>query len=226
MDFFYAFFIAFTMIFVSELGDKTQLIVLSFCNRLKTSSILFGVALGTLFSHGLAILFGSKLGLLNNDFRFYLSILTYISFIIFGVLGFWQMYKSKHSVNFCHGSSTINNNIFKSHPQKGISGLISTFKNKVSYFKFYYIFIIAFSIFIGELGDKTFLTSLGLGIQYPFSRIPLVLGSISGMVLSNSFAILFGKFLGNHVKQEYINILSNLIFIIFGTIGLFRLFCL
>ena len=90
MDFLYTFLIAFTMIFVSELGDKTQLIVLSFCNKLKASSILLGVALGTLLSHGLAILFGSRLGLINESFRFYLSIFTYLTFILFGIFCFFH----------------------------------------------------------------------------------------------------------------------------------------
>ena len=68
MLFFYTLFIAFLLVFFSELGDKTQLIVLSFSAKLKATTILLGVALGSLFSHGIAILFGSFLGNLNNDF--------------------------------------------------------------------------------------------------------------------------------------------------------------
>ena len=92
MEFFYTFFIAFILIFVSELGDKTQLIVLSFCNKLKASSILFGVALGTFFSHGLAILFGSYLSLINDQYRIYLSYFSYVLFILFGCFGFFKIY--------------------------------------------------------------------------------------------------------------------------------------
>ena len=57
MEFLYPFFISFILIFLSELGDKTQLLVLSFSTKDKAKNILFGVALGTFFSHGLAILF-------------------------------------------------------------------------------------------------------------------------------------------------------------------------
>ena len=74
MDFFYTLLISFSIVFFSELGDKTQLLVLSFGAKDKAKNILIGVALGTLFSHGIAILFGSKLGSLENDtFRFYLQ---------------------------------------------------------------------------------------------------------------------------------------------------------
>ena len=47
MFFLYSLFIAFILVFFSELGDKTQLIVLSFSTKLKASTILFGVALGS-----------------------------------------------------------------------------------------------------------------------------------------------------------------------------------
>lgn len=58
----YSLVISFLLIFLSELGDKTQILVLSFSTKLKTFTILIGVALGSFFSHGVAILFGSFLG--------------------------------------------------------------------------------------------------------------------------------------------------------------------
>lgn len=207
MNFLYTFLIAFTMILVSELGDKTQLIVLSFCNKLKSSSILLGVALGTLLSHGLAILFGSHLGLINEHFRFYLSIFTYLTFILFGILGFLHK-ETENNYNYC------------------FDGKKHLFRKHFSCLKLHYILIIAFSIFVGEFGDKTFLASLGLGIEYPFSKVSLILGAIAGMVVSNSFAILFGKFIGSKIKQEYIQVLSNLLFIVFGILGFVKIFCI
>ena len=89
MDFIYSFFIAFSFIFFSELGDKTQLLVLSFSSKSKTSNILLGIAIGTFFSHGLAILFGSKIGNLENqNLHFILKLATYIAFLLFGIIGF------------------------------------------------------------------------------------------------------------------------------------------
>lgn len=199
MDLIYPFLISFSIVFFSELGDKTQLLVLSFSNKLKSSNILLGVAFGTFFSHGMAILFGSKLGSFSGDFHFYLSCFTYFSFILFGVLGFLSKKNSKSD-----------------------SSEKSGFLMKLSNLKLNYIFLIAISIFVGELGDKTFLASLGLGLQYPQFKLSLILGSILGMVLSNSIAIFFGKILGNHFNQKYIENLSNVIFILFGIIGFLK----
>lgn len=83
-----------------------------------------------------------------------------------------------------------------------------------------YITIVAVSIFIGELGDKTFIASLGLGLEYPSYKISLVAGCILGMVVSNFIAILFGRWISQKVSNKYITTISNLIFIAFGLIGI------
>lgn len=49
MEFLYPLFIAFSLVFMSELGDKTQLLVLSFSSKMKSSTILLGVALRFVF---------------------------------------------------------------------------------------------------------------------------------------------------------------------------------
>lgn len=201
MTLIYTFFISFIIVFISELGDKTQLLVISFSSKSKTKIILIGVAIGTFFSHGLAILFGSKIGSINNEiFHLYLKVFTYISFLLIGIIGFIPKKESN------------DRNEKKSNLLKNLSSSIN------------YIFIIAISIVIGELGDKTFLASLGLGFQYPSYKISLVLGSICGMVSSNFLAISFGKFLGNRFNKNLIENLSNIIFIVFGIIGLFSIF--
>lgn len=204
MQYLYPFIISFIFIFLSELGDKTQILVLSFSTKNRTSRILLGVALGTLLSHGIAILFGSRLGIIGNEtFLSYLKLFTYFTFILFGVFGFIKLLKE----------DTIKNTKLEKSSKATLLKYIShLFKNCV--------FIVACSIAIGELGDKTFLASIGLGVQYPIYRLPLICGSICGMVSSNSIAIFFGKLLSSKISSHMIEILSNLIFILFGIVGL------
>ena len=203
MDFLYPFFVAFSMIFFAELGDKTQLLVLSFSAKNRAYKILLGVALGTFFSHGIAILFGSSLASFSSSsFQFYLKFFTYCSFIIFGIIGFF--------------------------PEKKVSSSSSkskvSFFNKLSHLSFGAVIIVAISIVIGELGDKTFLASLGLGLEYPVYKFSLICGSIFGMCMSNLLAIFCGKFLSKHLKPSFVSILSNIIFLVFGLFGMFSLF--
>ena len=96
------------------------------------------------------------------------------------------------------------------------SGLLK----KISNLSIGYIFIIATSIAIGEFGDKTFLASLGLGIQYPNFKLFLILGAVLGMVVSDFIAVLFGKFLNSKISEKTMNLLSGGLFLAFGILGL------
>ncbi len=201
MNFLYPILIAFLLVFISELGDKTQLLVLSFSSKLKASTILLGVAVGSLFSHGIAILFGSSIGLLENELvHNILQFVTYFSFIVFGILSFLP---EKH----------------KRENNKKDNILIKLSKIGIGY-----VLIIAISIAVGELGDKTFLASIGLGISYPHQKLFLILGAILGMVLSDMIAILFGRFLYSKIPEKTISRLSGFLFIVFGFIGFIKLF--
>lgn len=207
MNYIYPFIISFIFIFFSELGDKTQILVLSFSAKNKTLHILLGVALGTLFSHGLAIAFGSHISSIGNDiFIFYLKIFTYCTFLFFGINGF---IKSKKSCD--------HNKAKKTSPKSNIIKFLnSLFKNC--------IFTVASTIAIGELGDKTFLASIGLGIEYSLFKIPLICGSICGMVASDSIAIFLGKWIGSKISPSIIDTLSNILFVLFGIIGFCSVF--
>ncbi len=206
MELLYPFLITFTLVFFSELGDKTQLLVLSFSAKNKTKNILLGVAIGTFLSHGFAILFGSKVACFSSEvFQFYLKIFTYFSFVLFGLIGFLPK-------KFLNSNQTTNNTSSK-------SGLLQRF----SHMKLNCVFMVALCILVGELGDKTFLASLSLGFEYPNSKLPLILGSVCGMVMSNFIAIFCGRLIGNHLKQDFIEVLSNITFIVFGLLGFLNL---
>ncbi len=197
MELLYPFFIAFIMVFIAELGDKTQLLVLSFSGTVKTRSILFGIALGSFFSHGIAILFGSSLGVLENEsLHQIIEFITYSSFIIVGIL---SLLPKKQNI----GSDDKKVGIMK----------------KIFNLKLNYSLIIAISILVGEFGDKTFLASIGFGIQYPNFKFLLILGAILGMVASDSIAIVFGKFLNKYISEEKMQKFSGILFLIFGIAG-------
>ncbi len=152
---------------------------------------------GSLFSHGIAILFGGMIGSFDNvGLHSALEFITYISFLFFGVITL--MNKEEDT------STSTKSGILK----------------KISNLSISYVLVIAFSIAIGELGDKTFLASLGLGIQFPDAKLFLILGAILGMVVSDAIAILFGKFLSSKVSSNCMNVLSGIIFLLFGIVGI------
>ena len=181
MEFIYPFLIAFIMVFIAELGDKTQLLVLSFAGGVRVRNIILGIAIGSFFSHGIAILFGSSLGILGNgNIHLFIKYFTYISFIVVGIL---YLIPKKEKIN---SNSNKKDSIIE----------------KIYNLNIGYTFIIALSILIGEFGDKTFLASIGFGVQYPNYKFMLILGAIFGMIISDSIAIIAGKFIRKYISED------------------------
>jgi putative Ca2+/H+ antiporter (TMEM165/GDT1 family) len=52
-------FQAFLLIFIAEMGDKTQILAMAFATRFPVKKVLFEIFLGALFNHGLAVALGS-----------------------------------------------------------------------------------------------------------------------------------------------------------------------
>ena len=199
MEQLYPLFLSFIMVFIAELGDKTQLLVFSFSGSVRPRNILLGIAIGSFFSHGIAIIFGSHVGVLENQALLNaIKFFTYLSFILIGVLSLLP--KKEKLSSDSEGKASI--------------------LEKISNLKLNYTLIIALTILVGEFGDKTFLASLGFGIEYPDYKIMLVIGSILGMVISDSLAIIFGKFLNKYISEEKMKKFSGVLFLIFGLVGL------
>lgn len=198
MNYLYPIIISFLMIFLSELGDKTQLLVLSFTSKHKASTILLGVALGSFFSHGVAILFGSVLGNLeNNNIHNILELITYSSFILLGII-------------------TLLSKDDNTDPTQN-----KTLLKKLTKLPINYSLIIGTVIAIGEFGDKTFLASIGLGVKYSSYKLLLIFGAVLGMVVSDFLAIFLGKFLNNKISEKNMKKISGILFLIFGFLGFY-----
>jgi len=58
----HAFLVSFGIIFVAELGDKSQLIALAFAARYRALPILVGIAVATAVVHAVSVLIGAVLG--------------------------------------------------------------------------------------------------------------------------------------------------------------------
>ncbi len=75
---------ALLLIFIAEMGDKTQIMAMAFATRYKVNQILLGVAIGSFANHGIAILLGS---LLNRFIPIdALQLIAGVLFISFGLL--------------------------------------------------------------------------------------------------------------------------------------------
>lgn len=72
------------LVFAAEMGDKTQIIAMTFATQYMVKEVISGVALGVIFNHGLAIILGRYLStLVPMDF---IQIIAGFMFVIFGIM--------------------------------------------------------------------------------------------------------------------------------------------
>jgi Ca2+/H+ antiporter, TMEM165/GDT1 family len=83
-EFLTAFLTSFGVVFVAELGDKSQLISLAFTAKYRWPIVLTGVAIASFLMHGLAVLVGSALGAVIPGRA--VRILGGVAFLVFGLL--------------------------------------------------------------------------------------------------------------------------------------------
>ncbi len=79
---------AFLMIFLAEMGDKTQLLAFNLATRYRPSVVLLGVFFGTLVNNGTAIFIGTMLGERIN-----MEIITLVSALAFLGFGTWTLFE-------------------------------------------------------------------------------------------------------------------------------------
>lgn len=75
---------AFLLIFIAEMGDKTQIIAMTFATQYKVKDVIKGVVLGVALNHGIAIILGR---FISNALPVnIIQIIAGIIFVIFGIM--------------------------------------------------------------------------------------------------------------------------------------------
>ena len=75
---------AFILVFLAEMGDKSQLLAMTFATKYKLKVVIPGVFLGILLNHGIAVLVGSAISQIIDIV--YISYVAAIVFLLFGLL--------------------------------------------------------------------------------------------------------------------------------------------
>lgn len=81
------------------------------------------------------------------------------------------------------------------------------------------IFTVALAFFIGELGDKTQLSAMALGLD-SISPFVTLIGTTAGMVAVSGIGILVGRLIGKKIPEVTMKVVSAFVFLGFGVTGL------
>lgn len=177
------FFRALFLIFIAEMGDKTQILAMAFATKYKIKQVVLGILLGSFLNHALAVILGANLYHIVPIKT--LTIIAGFSFLLFGIWNLKMDDEEEENIESKRGP----------------------------------ILTVALAFFIGELGDKTQLTAIVLSTD-AINPFFILLGTVSGMVLTGLLGILVGIKLGNKIDEFYIKVGASTVFYLFGFIKL------
>ncbi len=193
------FFISFGIIFLAELGDKTQITVITLAAKEKSP---FKIGLATSIGISLVVIIGIIIGYFLNIFipDFFIKIIGISIFLAFGVI------------------SLIKIKLENDESEEKSEEKVDNSKIKIAN-----VFIFALlSIFIMEFGDKTQLMTISLTANY---ILPLEVGLGACLALSSLcfMGAYLGDFISKKIPKKWIDFIGSIVFIVIGIIMLIEL---
>jgi len=182
---------AFGLVFLAELGDKTQLLALGFGARYPFRTVLIGLILGFGAAGAVAAVVGGVLGAALPSRP--IAIAGGILFLLFALntlRGVWTGNKATADDEHAEDEHVVK-----------VHNVIAS---------------IALTIAIGELGDKTQLTTATLAAQSnPFA---VWIGATAGTVTAAAIGAFAGQRLGARLQPNAVQIASAVLFAVFGVL--------
>lgn len=196
------------ILFLGELGDKTQLIVFNLALEYKK---FYKVGMGVTIGFALLVTIGVFFGVVITQFVpiFTISIISGIVFMLIGILEARTL-KKLYLERMTDDVSISNNKKQQedTEDKKDLPSKFSKFKNNPYLAGFIYIFLM-------ELGDKTQILTITLASRYAL-LFEVWLGSFLALISVAWLGILFGAFIAQKVPKFYLKLISTSIFISVG----------
>ena len=212
-------FIAYGILFLGELGDKTQLIVFNLTLEYDKS---YKVGVGATLGFALIVTLGVFIGMFISQIVD-LAIITLLSGILFTIIGLLGVPKIKKLYQE-RQEKKVNNKITNNDSTKNESNQEITSKlSKLFKLKNNAYLAGLFFIFIMELGDKTQILTITLTSS---SSAPLEvwIGSFLALITLAWMGVFLGALIAKKVPKLYLAVISTTIFVSIGSITIITYF--
>jgi putative Ca2+/H+ antiporter (TMEM165/GDT1 family) len=203
--------IVFGILFLGELGDKTQLIVF---NLALEHDRPYKVGIGATLGFAVIVTIGVFLGLVITTLvpLFIIIIISGVIFILIGILGarhLKELYRERKNSNINNESVNSENPIMEKENIELPSKLSKLSNNP---------YLAGFgSIFLMELGDKTQILTITLASIYPYP-IEVWLGSFLALIALAWIGVFFGSTIAQKIPKFHIKLISVVVFIFIGVL--------
>ena len=178
------------LVFVAELGDKTQLVALGFGARHRLGPVLAGVAIAYAISNLLSVVAGGLLGVALP-----VRAIGLVGGLLFLGFAAWTLRER----NADTGGEAV---------PEGEGGVAIERRSIV--------LSVAPAMFVAELGDKTMLATATLAAQG--SPVHSWLGATAGIILSGTLGVLLGRVFGARLPERVTRLGSAALFALFGAV--------
>ncbi|MQY22346.1 TMEM165/GDT1 family protein [Nocardia macrotermitis] len=188
--------LSFGVLFLAELGDKSQLMALTFALRYRWWVVLAGITAASIAVNLIAVGVGHFLGATLPT-----GVIALITAVVLLAVGLWTL------------RETIHTGTEDDEAAEQDSGARSPWR----------VFFMVLSAFLlAELGDRTMFAIIALASSHNW--VAVWIGSVVGMVAAGGGAIALGILLGKHVPERAIAIGSGLLFLYIGAATLLSAF--
>jgi putative Ca2+/H+ antiporter (TMEM165/GDT1 family) len=167
----YAFLLSTAVIFVAELGDKSQLMAMTFATRYRARDVIIGITAATAVVHLASVAIGALIGDAFAEHQHYITIVAGIAFLIFAG---WTL----------RGDELTEDEAKKARNSRGMA-----------------IIAVGIAFLLAELGDKTMLATITLATQEGWlgTWIGSTVGMVAADALAIGVGALLGRRLPENV---------------------------
>jgi Ca2+/H+ antiporter, TMEM165/GDT1 family len=178
------------LVFVAEMGDKTQLVALGFGARYRLAPVLTGVVVAYIATNLLSVVVGGLLGA-----TFPTRAIGLVGGVLFLGFAAWTLLHHDEDEE-------------DEDTDEG-SGATGTRDRHV-------VLSVATAMFVAELGDKTMLATATLAAQG--SPVLVWIGATIGIILAGAVGVLLGRWFGARLPERVTRIGSAVLFAGFGLV--------
>lgn len=178
------------LVFLAELGDKTQLVALSFGARYRLGPVLVGVALAYMATNLVSVVIGALLGAALPTRA--IGLAGGVLFLVFA----WRTWREGDSGD----AEATGDDQGVELPRQRHSVVLS----------------VAAAMFVAEFGDKTMLATATLAAKG--NPVLVWIGATVGIIAAGMLGAVVGKVVGARLPERALRIGSTAIFAIFGAV--------
>lgn len=193
-------FAAMGLVFVAELGDKTQLVALGFGARHRIVPVLVGMFIAYAAANLVSVTIGGVLGAALPTRA--IGLVGGVLFLGFAV---WTLRNSDNDNDSDSDDDSDSESDDSDAAGNADGGGSATRSVVVS---------VAVAVFVAELGDKTMLATATLAAQGP--PVLVWIGATIGIVAAGAVGVVVGRMVGARLPERATRIGSAVLFAVFG----------